>query len=36
MTVGRLVDHKAPDFMVAAEDGLPCYPLTGARSGECL
>lgn len=23
---GRLVDHEAPDFMVVAADGLPCYP----------
>jgi uncharacterized protein (DUF488 family) len=26
MPGGRLVQHQPPDFMVAADDGLPCYP----------
>jgi uncharacterized protein (DUF488 family) len=29
MTGGRLVDHRPPEFMVAADDGLPCYPAAG-------
>jgi uncharacterized protein (DUF488 family) len=26
MTGGRLLAHEPPDFMVVADDGLPCYP----------
>jgi uncharacterized protein (DUF488 family) len=29
MTGGRPVGHRPPDFMVAGEDGLPCYPAAG-------
>ena len=29
MTGGRSMDHRPPDFMVAADDGLPCYPAAG-------
>jgi uncharacterized protein (DUF488 family) len=32
MTGGRLVPHQPPEFMIAAEDGLPCYPATGHGS----
>jgi uncharacterized protein (DUF488 family) len=32
MTGGRLVDHRSPDFMIAADDGLPCYPAAGHGS----
>jgi uncharacterized protein (DUF488 family) len=32
MTGGRLIAHQAPGFMVAAEDGLPCYPAAGQDS----
>ena len=31
MTGGRLVEHLPPDFMIAAADGLPCYPAAGPR-----
>jgi uncharacterized protein (DUF488 family) len=30
MTGGRLVAHRPPEFMVAAADGLPCYPAPAA------
>jgi uncharacterized protein (DUF488 family) len=33
MTGGRLVAHEPPDFMVAGEDGLPCYPASQGRLG---
>ena len=26
MTGGRLVDYRPPEFMIVADDGLPCYP----------
>lgn len=32
MTGGRLADHEPPDFMIAAADGLPCYPAAGQES----
>jgi uncharacterized protein (DUF488 family) len=32
MTGGRLVEHRPPEFMIVADDGLPCYPATGQGS----
>jgi uncharacterized protein (DUF488 family) len=34
MPDGRLVEHQPPDFMIPAQDGLPCYPADreGSRS----
>ncbi len=32
MTGGRLVEHQPPEFMIAAADGLPCYPAAGEGS----
>ena len=34
MTGGRSMDHRPPDFMVAADDGLPCYPAEPAEPAE--
>ena len=32
MPGGRPVEHRPPEFMIRAEDGLPCYPAGESRS----